>query len=118
GPAPLAIGRRRTPMGSIGVLTSTCRRRERRGQDLAPAVRMSLLTRLHRSGADSTHTHAVRATTASWHCRTTAIGTADTHARWTPRNQPFSHGLDPKRPSRWRWVHAKPSRAGYHSGSL
>ena len=32
-----------------------------------------------------------------WHCRTTAIGTADTHGWWTPRDQPFSHGLDPLR---------------------
>jgi hypothetical protein len=28
--------------------------------------------------------------------RTSAIGTEDTHGRSTPRDQPFSHGLDPK----------------------
>ena len=43
--------------------------------------------------ADSTNARAIRAVHSSWHCRTTAIGTADTHRRSTPRHQPFSHGL-------------------------
>jgi hypothetical protein len=66
------------------------------GSTPAPGVRMSLLTRFHRSKCRQ-HARAVRAHHSSWHRRTNAIGTADTHSRWTPRGQPFSHGLDPLR---------------------
>jgi len=57
---------------------------------------MSLLTRFHRSKCGQ-HARASRSSHhSSWNMRTSAIGTEDTHGRSTPRDQLFSHGLDPK----------------------
>src|SRR5208282_1649721 len=70
---------------------------DRSDQDIALAVRMSLLTRFHRSKCGQRARASRRATTPAEIRQIPAIGTADTRGRSTPRHQPFSHGLDPFR---------------------